>query len=120
MNLKDILQKAWENRSQIAEGLYHTYISCKPELEAEAQRRLTICKQNTCGLWDETGTSEKLVVKGKGGCTGCGCEGIYKTHCFQCHCTLKDLGQEPLWDAVIDREVAKAINQAEYEQQFKK
>ena len=118
MKLGERLQKAWENRNQIIDGLYHTYITCKPELEQEAQRRLTICRANTCGMWDETGTSEKLVVKGYPGCTACGCKGDIKVHCFQCHCTLKDMGQEPLWDAVMTQEQANEINATEYRKQF--
>lgn len=120
MTLKDKLETAWKNRSQIIDGLYHTFISCSPELEQEAQRRLSICKENTCGYWDESGQSDKLVIKGKSGCTACGCEGNYKVHCFSCDCSLKQLGLPPLWEAVITEEQDKEIKQKQYEKQFKK
>jgi len=120
MTIREKLQKAWDNRASIADGFFHAYISCSPELEQEAQRRLAICKANTCGYWDETGTSDKLVEQGKPGCTGCGCEGMKKTHCFSCHCYLKDIGQEPLWDSVVTSEQENTANQKIWEQQFKK
>lgn len=119
MTLKEKLWKAWSNRHEIAEGVWNTWVTCSPELEAEAQRRLRICEANTCGLWDSTGTSDKLLTKGKPGCTGCGCVGEYKVHCFHCNCTLKDLGQTPLWEAIIDEDMNKEVRQKEWEQQFK-
>jgi hypothetical protein len=119
MTLREKLQKAWDNRSQIAEGIYNTYLSLDPEIKAEAARRLEICQANTCGLWDSTGTSPKLVIQGKPGCTGCGCEGTYKVNCMKCWCSLKDIGQPPLWDAITTEEMDKEIAQKQWEEQFK-
>ena len=119
MTLKEKIQKAWENKGHILEGFYNEYISMDPEIKAEAARRLSICEANSCGYWDATGTSEKLVVSGKPGCTACGCEGGMKTSCMQCHCSLKDMGQEPLWDELITQDQAKKINEVTYQNQFK-
>lgn len=120
MTLKEKLQKAWENRAHIAEGLWNTYISHNQEIKDEAARRLSICEANTCGYWDSTGTSDKLLVKGKPGCTGCGCTGEYKVACMSCDCTLKELGQTPLWEAIMSREQEMDIKDKEYHNQFKK
>ncbi len=117
MTLKDKFQIAWKNRAQITEGFFNTVIGCRPELEAEAQRRLAICKG--CKYWDPTGMADIFVVKGRAGCSICGCEGNFKAHCFNCHCSLKDLDppQEPLWEALWDDEVEKHLRDESYKQQ---
>lgn len=119
MTLKEKLQLAWDNRSQIAEGFYHTYISSTPEIKAEAERRLNLCKENTCGFWDKTGTNPRLVIKGKGGCILCRCNGEMKTACMQCHCSLKDINEEPRWDSITTEEQEKHVGQINYDNQFK-
>lgn len=125
MNLREKLQKAWENRNQIAEGFYNTYISHDQEIKEEAARRLAICQSNACGLWDSTGTSENLVVKGEGGCTLCGCNGKLKTAAMQVQCALGDndpaTGKPygtPLWLAVTTEEQEKEVNAIQYQKQF--
>ncbi len=118
MTLKEKLQIAWENRSKIAEGLYNTYISHDADIKTEAARRLSLCKENLCGFWDE-GTNSRLMVKGKGGCILCRCEGEYKTHCMSCHCSLKDIGEEPRWEALLTKEQDDNIKQITYDNQFK-
>lgn len=123
MKLKEIFQRAWENKEAIAEGLYNTYVSNNHAIKEEAARRLAICQANTCGFWDSTGTHQNLVVKGQPGCTGCGCNGQYKTAAMSSHCYLKDIGKEPLWDAIMtpdqETEIQKMARQ-KYEQQIKK
>lgn len=120
MNLQEKLQKIWDNRLHIAEGAFNLYLSMNKEVKEESVRRLAICQANTCSHWDSTGTSEKLVNKGIPGCTLCGCRGDMKTSCMSCHCSLKDIGQEPLWDKVMDIEQDKEYRQKEWESQFKK
>lgn len=127
MTFKEKLKAAWEHKKDIAEGFYNLYISNNQEIKEEAARRLAICKQNTCGLWDETGMSDRLVVKGKGGCMGCGCEGTLKVNCMQCYCTLGDDKpgdgknmDKALWLAIITPEQATDINEIAYKKQFEK
>lgn len=120
MTLKEKLQKAWDNRAQIAEGLYNTYISHSQEIKDEAARRRSICQSNECGLYDVEGITEKVVVKGKESCAGCGCTLELKTHCMSCDCYLKDIGQEPRWIAILTREQENEIKDKEYHNQFKK
>lgn len=90
MDLQEKLQKIWKSRHQIAEAMFNQYLSNDKDIKEEIARRLSICEANTCGYWDATGTSEKLVMKGKPGCTGCGCNGELKTACMSCHCYLLD------------------------------
>lgn len=127
MKLRETIQKIWENKSEIAEGFYNRYLSMDKDIKEEAARRLTICKQNTCGYWDETGTHERLAIKGSPGCTGCGCNGEMKTNCMSCQCYLGDINPDtgqprsiPLWEAVLTDEQDKHIGQITYENQFKK
>lgn len=119
MNWKEKIKLAWENKGDILEGFYNTYISHDPEIKAEAARRLSICEANTCGYWDSTGTSEKLVMKGEPGCTGCGCNGKMKTSAMNLQCYLGDIGQTPLWEAVTTQEMEKAVGDIRYNNQFK-
>ena len=120
MNLKEKLKKAWENKTAIAEGFYNTYISHDKEIQEEADRRLAICESNVCGYWDSTGQSDKLVMKGSPGCTGCGCNGKMKVNCMACYCYLKDIGETPLWDSLITEDMDKEINTVQYRKQFEK
>lgn len=119
MTLREKFQIAWENKSQIAEGLYNTYISSNEEIKQEASRRLGICKENACGFWDETGTNPRLMVPGKSGCILCHCEGSYKTSCMTCHCSLKDIGETPRWEALLTEDQNKELQQQIYDNQFK-
>jgi hypothetical protein len=74
----------------------------KAWIKSIAQERLKICK--TCVHFDPTGDSGKLFVPGKPGCTICGCNATLKTHCLSCNCALPDIGEEPLWKAVMSQE----------------
>lgn len=127
MSLKEKLQKAWENREQIAEGFYNAYLSHDQEIKEEGARRYSICEANTCGLWDSTGTSGKVAIPGQSGCTLCGCNGRLKTSCMQCQCALGDTdpatGQPygiPLWLAVSTPDQEKEVNAIKYVRQFDK
>ena len=120
MKLKETFQLAWENRSQIAEGLWNTYVAHKPEIEAEAQRRIYICETNsTCGFYDPIGNPETSAIPGQPACSHCHCNINLKAHTPSAHCSLKDLGQQPLWDEMMTQDQEKEIKQKEWEQQFK-
>ena len=66
-------------------------------MEKIAQKRLEICRANTCGLYDAKGESSICVKKGSGCCSGCGCNDLFKTHSLSSYCYLKDIGRTPLW-----------------------
>lgn len=119
MNLIEKLQTAWKNKSVIAEGFYNAYVSSNEEIKAEALRRLTICRTNACGHHDPKGESEKAVFKGKESCGGCGCDLYAKCHAMSISCYLKDIGEQPLWEAIITPEQEQEVQQKLYEEQFK-
>lgn len=120
MELREKIQRVWKNRAQIGQGLFNMYLSMREDVKQEAARRLEICQSNKCGYWDPTGQSDKLVYKGEPGCMGCGCRGTIKANCMECNCYLKDIGETPLWEAIMDSEQEKEYRQKEYEEQFKK
>ena len=125
MTLLEKFTRAWDNRSHIAEAIWNEYISSKPEIKAEAARRLSICKENTCGFWDASGTSDKLVMKGYPGCTACGCNGELKTNCMSCYCTLGDGGvlgsrstmERALWTEMMAVEQERQLQDISYNTQ---
>lgn len=96
MNLREKFQKVWENRNQIAEGLYNAYISNSEEIKAEVNRRMEICKSNQCGYWDPEGKGDKIVLKGQPGCNACGCTAPAKQACMSCNCGLEALQVQKL------------------------
>ena len=118
MTLIEKLKVAWEHKGQIAEGLYNTYLNHLPEIKEESKRRLSICEKNSCGFWDASGTNPRLMVPGKPGCVLCGCNGEYKSNCMSCHCSLKDIKEQPLWEELMTNEMEKEIGQKNYENQF--
>lgn len=118
MNLKDTLQLAWTNRAQIADSFYNTYINSKPEIEAEAQRRKSICESNVCGYYDAEGKPETSAIPGKPACTICHCNIDAKSMCTFCWCALKDIAQEPLWDVIMTKEQSDVATGIEYAKQF--
>jgi len=120
MSLTEKLQTLWKNKSQIAEGFYNTYVSMSSEIEAEGNRRLEICRSNVCGLYDKDGSSEKAFKKGEESCGGCGCLINIKKNCMSCSCYLKDIGQTPLWEAVMTEEQQKEVDAIAYKKQFEK
>ena len=119
MNLRDTLKLAWENRTQIVDGFYNTYIVHKPEIDAEANRRLVICESNVCGYYDAEGKPETSSIPGKPACSICHCNIAMKVHCTYCYCALKDIDKEPLWDIMMTKEQDDIINAKNYENQFK-
>jgi len=93
----------WKNRKKILEGIFNTWFP-NAYVERIANQRLSICKSNVCGFYDEKGISENCIIQGKPCCSGCGCNDVFKTHSLSSHCTLKDMGKTPLWEAVMSRE----------------
>jgi len=116
MNLKEKIQQAWINRNQIAEGFYNSYLSHNEEIKEEAARRLSLCRENVCGFWDETGTNPRIAVKNKPGCILCGCNGKLKTSCMSCECPLQAVGETPRWTAVMTLEQEQEIEKIKQQQ----
>lgn len=153
MHLKETLELAWKSRAQIANGFYNTYLSHKPEVDAEADRRRAICESNVCGYYDKEGKPETSSVPGKPACSVCHCNISLKSACVFCWCALLDLqilklkqinpetdtnnielcriqikslqrqgidlGPDPLWDKIMEKDMDDNINAQNYENQFK-
>lgn len=121
MNLKETIKLAWDNRHQIADGLWNTYIANKPEIEKEAIRRKSICESNVCGWYDPSGKAETSAIPGKPTCSLCHCNIEIKIHAMHIDCALKEkLSQTPLWEAIMTEEQAKEIGDVAYKKQFEK
>ncbi len=120
MKLLETLKLAWENRSEIAEGFYNTYLSLDKEMKQEAQRRKEICESNVCGHYDKEGKAETSAIPGEPACNICHCNTLLMVHAMEKTCSLKMLEQEPLWTAVTTNEMEKEVGQRRYEEQFKK
>lgn len=104
------LLKVWKNKGQILEGIVNKVFK-KEHIEEISAERMAICASNLCGLYDPDGSSEAAVVKGKASCAGCGCALEFKTRCLSCHCHLQDIGQHPLWTAVISPAEETILNE---------
>jgi len=87
---REKLKLAWDNRAQIADGFWNVYIGCKPEIEAEALRRKTICESNVCGSYDKDGKPETSMIPGQPACSICHCNINAKAACTFCWCALLD------------------------------
>lgn len=96
------LLKVWKNKGQILEGIVNKIFK-QDHIEEIAKERMDICKSNICGLYDSDGSSERAIVKGQPACAGCGCSLDFKTRCLSCHCHLQDIGDHPLWGAVLSQ-----------------
>lgn len=119
MRLKETLKLAWENRKDIVEGFYNTYISLDKEMEQEAQRRKAICESNICGHYDKEGKPETSAIVGKPACSICHCNIELMVHSMEKSCSLGQLeGQHPLWDAITTNEQEKEVGQLKYEKQY--
>jgi len=97
---RENLLKVWKSKGQILEGIVNNIFK-QDDIEAVAIERASICESNACGLYDKDGSSEKAFVKGSPACGGCGCNIQLKTRCMACDCYLKDIGEHPLWVAVL-------------------
>lgn len=97
---KENLIKIWKSKDQILEGIVNSVFK-REHIEEIAQERLAICASNACGLYDADGSSERAVVKGSPACAGCGCKLEYKTRAMATYCYLQDMGEHPLWVAVL-------------------
>lgn len=94
------IKYVWKNRKKIWEGIWNSWF---PNLYVEkiAKERSKICQSNVCGVYDKYGTFEATFIKNSSACGGCGCSERYKTRSLSSWCYLKDIGKEPLWDAVM-------------------
>ncbi len=118
MKLREVFQLAWDNKEKIAEGLWHKYVEHKPEIEAEAQRRIYICTTNgKCGYYDPEGKPETSVIVGKPACSQCHCNIDLKCHTPSHHCSLLDIQIQRLKELISETDVTDiaacrvAINQ---------
>lgn len=94
------LIRIWKSKGQILEGVVNKVFANK-DIEEIAKERQAICATNLCGYYDPDGSSERAAIKGEPACAGCGCSLNLKPFCLSCHCYLKDIGQHPLWEAVV-------------------
>lgn len=99
---KDVI-KIWKDKGQIFEAIKNSVFK-KEDVEKIAEERLAICRTNKCGLYDPEGKSEKAYFPGQESCGGCGCKLSWLTRALSKDCTLAELGQEPLWEAVLTLE----------------
>ena len=122
MKIKEILQKAWENKGQISEGFYNAYLSQNKEIREEALRRLKICRTNQCGYYNPEGKNEGdmiAVFPGAESCGACGCKLYEACHSLSKTCSLIDKGQEPLWSAILTQEQEDELNRQAAEKRKK-
>lgn len=94
------LLKVWKNKGQILEGIVNKVFK-QDHIEEISKERMDICASNICGMYDADGSSEKAALRGQPACAGCGCSLGLKTRCLSCHCYLQDIGDHPLWGAVL-------------------
>jgi hypothetical protein len=99
INRENVL-KIWKSKGQILEGIVNSVFK-QEDIEEIAQERMAICESNICGLFDADGSSEKAAVKGSAACAGCGCKLEWKTRAMASYCYLKDMGDHPLWEAIL-------------------
>ena len=125
--LRNKVKLAWENKEQIAEGLFNTYINNTKEIADIAEERIATCRSNVCGLYDKNGSSSKAVLPGAESCAGCGCVLNIKKNCMSCHCYLGDIdpitGKPygiPLWEAVMTAEQESTIHEIARKKQEEK
>ena len=90
------IQEIWQNKFKIANGIYNYFFGSRKAKE-QAKKRLLICQSNKCGQYDKFGESEQTFVKGKPSCAICGCNIKFMCNSQETHCSLIQIGQEPLW-----------------------
>lgn len=120
MKLIETLKLAWENKGEIAEGFYNTYLSLDKEMKEEAQRRKSICESNLCGHYDKEGKPETSAIPGQPACDICHCNINLMCHSMMKTCSLKLINQTPLWEAVTTEEQEKHVGEIKYWKQFEK
>ncbi len=91
------IKKIWLNKWRILIALYTLYFSKNKNVRQTIATRRTICQSNKCGHYDKSGTHENIIWKGKPGCDICGCVTLLKVADLKTVCTLKEIGEEPLW-----------------------
>jgi len=105
MGLKANIFKIWKSKGQILEGIKNSVFK-KEDVEAVAERRLSICKK--CKLYDEEG--EGCFVPGTQPCCnekkgGCGCSLSLKTRALSSDCPLDK------WKAEMTEEEEDWLNE---------
>lgn len=114
MTLTEKIQLAWKNRHQIpqiAEGFFNAYMSLNRDIQEQVKVRKEICESNVCGHYDAEGKGDNVILSGKPACDICGCNIPAKPACLSCTCSLIDIGETPLWSAVMTQEQEDDIRQ---------
>lgn len=92
--------KLWDNRVKILEGIGNS-IFVKEQVEEIALRRTAICQSNTCGFYDQEGTSPKVVLPEHPACSICGCNIHLLVRSLSSECSLSQIGRDPLWPKIL-------------------
>lgn len=94
-------QELWRRKWDILEGYFNRHLNFWDRLRINRikNKRLFICRQNECGLYDPDGSSENAFVRGVESCGGCGCVLEEKTSCLGCSCYLAEINKVPKWTA---------------------
>ncbi len=102
----------WKNKWKILEGIWYNHVvfffNKKHWAINLVKHRRAICQE--CPHFDKHGFSELVVLKGLPACGLCGCNINEKTACLSCHCSLKDEGKAPKWEATTEKQ-ARVENQ---------
>jgi hypothetical protein len=88
------LIELWKKKDKIFEGIMHSVFK-REDVEAIAEKRLAICRSNTCGYHDPEGQSANAVLKGAESCASCGCKLAWKTRALSDGCPIG------LWQPVL-------------------
>lgn len=98
------LIELWKKKDRIFEGITHS-IFRREDVEAIAEKRLAICRSNTCGYHDPNGQSANAVLKGTESCGSCGCKLAWKTR------ALSDACPEGFWEPVLTETEEAALKE---------
>jgi hypothetical protein len=77
----------WKKKDKILDGITHSIFK-RQDIEQLAQKRLAMCRSNTCQQYDPQGQSPNAVLKGAESCGACGCKLAWKTRALSDGCPL--------------------------------
>jgi len=101
-----LLKKLWKDKKQILEGISNS-LFIREEVEKVAIYREERCQD--CEFYDSSGSSPKVVLKGKPACSICGCNIKFLTHSLSSKCSRHEIGLEPLWIEELTEEEEKTL-----------
>ncbi len=94
------MKTVWKNKWKIISGIWNSWFPTK-FIKKVSEERFKICQSNKCGQYDGHGVSYKCYVPGHPCCNACGCKLSWAVFSLSKTCGLEELGQEPLWKAVM-------------------